>query len=101
MKLRVLEYNVTLRLHPEEIESLKSNQTLTQSTVMPGGQIEIIVKSEASENMSFEFKDSSFLFYIPKHELATWCSSNKIGFRQNYGELLVVVEKDLPKRKTG
>lgn len=98
MKLRIQESSIVLRLLPQEIEALDSG-TLSQKTTFPGGELEIRVEAKPINDMEFYFEDQVYSFSIPKDEIVSWSTSNKIGFRHNYDDLMVVVEKDLPRRK--
>lgn len=98
MKLRIQESSITLRLLAVEIQKLKLAQ-LSQTTKMPGGAIHIVVEKTDTKDMEFFYKEETFHFLIPAAEIESWSSSNKIGFRHDYGDLHVVVEKDLPRKK--
>lgn len=98
MKLRIQESSIVLRLLPEEIEKLNS-VPLSQKTTFPGGELKIHVEAQSISDMEFQYENQVYSFRIPKDEIASWASSNKIGFRHNYDDLMVVVEKDLPRRK--
>ena len=99
MKLRVQESSITLRLSPEEIQSLAVSRSLCQKSVLPGGQLDIRVDASDTEDMAFHYQEGCFAFSIPSVDLESWANTSKMGYRRNYGDLLVVIEKDLPRRR--
>ncbi len=99
MKLRIQESNITLRLLADEIEELATAKTLNQATQLPGGKVEIRVAVKEILDMEFSFENQVYSFSIPANQVENWSTTNKIGFKHNYDDLLVVVEKDLSKRK--
>lgn len=106
MKLRLEKETVRLRLSPDEIRKLKSENTIAEkiSISKVNGFSYSIKISEHHETCSMDFRDNSLEVCIPDTLADKWLNSKQIAIKETVetdrGNIIVlVIEEDLPPRK--
>ncbi len=100
MKLRVRHNSIRFRLGQSEVEALWETGAFRERILFPGGaRLEYELVASGIGSISAKFADGVVSVSVPKAELDTWHSTDRIGIRASVdapaGEkLLVLIEKD-------
>ena len=99
MKLRIQETDITLRLLPEEVASLAQQKRLIQITQLADHQLHIEIKLQEINQIELKHRGQVFSFLFPENLIEEWSTTNKVGYRRHDGEVLLVIEKDMPPKR--
>ena len=107
MKLRIDQNSITIRLTPDECNTLEREKSLTQYIrLLTNNSFKYsVVISERSNAIMPVFDGNGMTINIPVEKASVWFSSQMIGIRETIStpagdEFTVIIEEDLlPKRK--
>ena len=99
MKIRIGENQIILRLELDEIQQLIEKGTIQNKLNFPETTLRWTLSSYDQQDVFVRYEGTSLHFLFPKNQLAHWAHSSKVGFHHQISpELLLVIEKDMPKR---
>jgi hypothetical protein len=100
MKIRIQDDQVTLRITTNEIDELSQKGIIRSVTRFPNKTLYTYLETVDIPEPSVDFNDEGLIFLFPEEEIEKWSASHKVGYRSSVSDILLVIEKDLPKRKS-
>ena len=98
MKLRIRGSSVRLRLTQDEVARIAAGQSVSESSVFPGGQFRYQLSVSSTAAIAADFSDGTMVVELPRRMAADWASGDDVSL---YGEqavdgekLTILVEKD-------
>lgn len=100
MKIRIRGNSIRYRLDKKDIEVLKADGKVEESTTIGAGNLHFCIKAKAGSNAPFiKLEASAIHLSFPKEQVQEWTDSEQVGFSAEIpnadGSVLsILVEKD-------
>ena len=100
MKIRLQDNQVTIRLNEEDQNQLKEKGILRTFVEFPHRSLYAYLETIDVPEITGDFTEEGLQFFLPADQLHSWLSGSKVGFSSQVGKVYLVIEKDLPKKKS-
>ena len=94
MKLRIKGNTIRIRLEKTEVDLLKKNGEVSDSTEFPGVTFEYRIVTYEKNSLSASFEENVISIHISEIEAKDFCETDRVGIEAKTGKLSVLIEKD-------
>ncbi|RYZ99274.1 MAG: hypothetical protein EOP47_17245 [Sphingobacteriaceae bacterium] len=94
MKLRIKGNDIRYRLTRTDVERFVSEGYLEEKVNFAAQPLLYVLKQTFDEQLSATYKNNVITLYMPVNLKNEWAQSEKVGYRNTYGELNLLIEKD-------
>jgi len=94
MKIRIKGNSLRYRLTRSDISALAIDGSLNEQTDFIGKSLIYALTTTQKDVMTAEFIDNTITLYLPKIMLDKLVNTETVGFNNNTGKLILLVEKD-------
>lgn len=94
MKIRIKGNSLRYRLTKSEVTRLNSDGVLSEHTSFAGKTLIYSIETTSDNMLSADFVNNSIILKMPQAMIAALANSDKVGFEERSGPVLLLVEKD-------
>jgi len=94
MKIRIKGNTVRYRLTRPEVEQFKTEGVITEQTDFGNKKLTYILRASDQPELTATFNDDIITLFMPSQMAAEWTDTERVGFENQHGPLLLYVEKD-------
>jgi len=94
MKIRIRGNSVRYRLTQSEVEQLRIEGVITEQTDFGNKTLTYILRASDTPELKATYHNDIITLLMPQAQADEWTNTDRIGFENTEGKLLLYVEKD-------
>ncbi|MBL7788617.1 MAG: hypothetical protein JNL75_02140 [Chitinophagales bacterium] len=95
MKIRIKDNTVRFRLVKKEVKQLSELGWVEEKTEFPENNFMYRLEAkEGIQELQAQFVDDKITLFLPSQEAKIWNDTDKITYKNSFGNLLLILEKD-------